>query len=180
MSVTAWLKHISAKGLQRTKEDPEVFERVIFDLEPANSAAPLISDISELTLYQISILEEIVPDLNLVCNQWTEHDVDEVKFLKELNPELYEHFKLDLYSIVTDEKYCFSIDLNTSWHYVGSLFQCGILMETNTYFTTIDNRDSVNIFAGELVDPNDTSFGAMRYQEVDKVLEMTQVLSEGV
>jgi hypothetical protein len=115
MSVTGGLQHISANGLRRIKENPEIFWRVIFDLSPANSDTPFISDISELTSSQINILGEIMPDINAVCNRWTENDVEEVEFLKELNPELYEYLKLDLYSIVTDEKDCCCLDFNKGW-----------------------------------------------------------------
>jgi Domain of unknown function (DUF1877) len=177
MSVTGGLQHISANGLRRIKENPEVFWRLIFDLSPVNSDTPLVSDISELTSSQISMLGEIGSDITAVCNRWTKNDVEEIEFLKEINPELYEYLKLDLYSIVTDEKDCCYLDFNKGWTYVSSLFQSGKMMNPSLFVSTIDNCHSVNIFSGKPVDPDNSQYFTFRYQEVDEVREIAKALS---
>jgi Domain of unknown function (DUF1877) len=177
MSVIGALQHISVNGLRRIKENPEVFWRVISDLSPANIDTQFILDTSELTFSQISILGEIMPDINVICNRWTQNNVEEVEFLKELNPELYEHLKLDLYSIVIDEKDCCYLDFNKEWTYVSSLFQAGRMMDPSVFISTIDNRHNINIFSGKPVDPDDSRYFTFRYQEIDEVREIAKALS---
>lgn len=177
MSATGGLQHISANGLERTKENPEVFWRVIFDLSPANSDTPLVLDISELTPSQISILGKIMPDIKAVCNRWAENDIEQIEFLKELNPDLYEYLKLDLYSIVTDEKDCCYLDFDRGWAYVSSLFQAGRMMNPSVFVTIIDNCHNVNIFSGKPVDPDESQYFTVRYQEIDEVRQIAKALS---
>ncbi|MDX2241829.1 MAG: DUF1877 family protein [Leptolyngbyaceae cyanobacterium bins.302] len=177
MSVTAWLQHISAKGLQRTKKDPEVFEQVIMDLSPAGSDAPLISSLSELTSAQIDVLKEITSEIDLVLNRWSIYDVEVLEDLKSIFPEIYARLKPELYLIVSDEKDCSYLDLNRAWSHVSSLFLYGTSMEPSTFVSRVNNCHRINIFAGKQIDPVDKFF-PMRYQEVDEVLEMAQSLKK--
>jgi Domain of unknown function (DUF1877) len=176
MSMIGWLRHISANGIQRTKENHKFLREVIFSISPVNTESPLILDISELTSYQISILREITSDIYSVCNRWTERDIENIEYLKENNAEIYEYLKPDLFSIVTDEKDCFYLELGTAWDMITHLLTCGISMEENLCVISTENLYSINIFHGKQFYPNDSPYSKLRYQEVDEVLEISRAL----
>jgi hypothetical protein len=176
MSVIGWHRHISANGLQRTKENPELWRQVISGISHANSESPLILNVSELTSCQISILREVAPDLNYVCNRWTERDIENIEFLRNYNLELYEHIKSDLFQIVMDEKDCCYLEVGTGWDVINYVFRRGTLMEENIHINKIDLLYDVNIFYGKLVYPDDLPSSKFRLQEVNEVLEIAAAL----
>jgi Domain of unknown function (DUF1877) len=177
MSVIGWLHHISANSLQRIKENSEFLRDVIYGISPVNTESQLILDISELTSYQASILQEITPRPQAVCNLWTKRDIENIEFMKKHNPETYKYLKPDLFSIVMDEKDCFYLELGTGWGMISYLFTCGILMEENLCVSTIDHLYNINIFHGKLVYPDDSPYSKLRYQEINEVLEISRALS---
>ena len=96
MSVTAQLNQITKTGLDILQKDLVIYEDVIVDLAPKNTDIPLIADISELTLEQRQILNEITSNANEVCNVWTEWDVEMLVDLKRDCPKNYERWKTEL------------------------------------------------------------------------------------
>jgi hypothetical protein len=177
MSVTAWLQHISANGLEKAKKDPEVFEQVIMGLTPADFDAPLVSCLSELTPNQIDVLKEIASDIELVLNRWSIYDVEVLEDLKSISPETYGRLKPDLYSIVADEKDCLHLDLNRSWGQVSYIFRGETTMKPSVVVSKVENKHWVNLFSGKSFDPDDTFF-PMRYQEVEEVAKMAESFSK--
>ncbi len=175
MVATAWLQHISANGLRRTKKNPKVFEQVIMDFSAIDDDTPLISSLSELTPNQLTVLNEISSEMESVINWWSIYDIEVLEDLKSISPETYEQLKPELYWIVADEKKCLQLNLNHSWSHVSSLFRHGTSMEPSALVSKVDDFYRVNILSGKPVDPNDTFF-PMRYQEVDEVTEMAQSL----
>jgi hypothetical protein len=179
MSITAWLKHISANGLQRTKENLDIYKQVIFHISPINCDAPILLNSSELTVRQIDALKEIKVEIKSVCNKWSIYDVELVEDLKCNHPKIYERIKPDLYSIIADEKNCLSLDLDFAWGHISSIFRCAALMDSSTFIKKTNGSTKVNLFSGKLVDPKDSDpFFTQRYQEVKEVREIAQSLSE--
>ena len=83
MSVTAWFRHISPNGLQRTKRDPDVFESVIMDLSSVEDDEPLITDLSAFTPEQLCVLKEITSEIGLYYERLSMWDIDYLKSFKE-------------------------------------------------------------------------------------------------
>lgn len=174
MSVTASLTQISATGLEIIRKNLVIYEDLIFYLDPKNTDMPLISDISDLTVEQRQILDEITSVPNEVCNVWTAWDVETLVDLKLYCPQDDEHWKQSLYSIVCSEKNCSYIDFGQDWDWVSYVLRGGQSMNHLDY---VDQElHSVNIFAGKPVDPTDSKPKSL-YQEVSEVADMSRVLS---
>lgn len=176
MSVTAWLRQITKIGLDILQKDLEIYEDIIVELAPKNTDTPLIADISELTLEQRQILDEITSDVNEVCNVWTEWDVEVLVDLKRYCPKNYECWKRSLYSIICSEKNCSDLYLGQAWHWISYVLRDGQSMNYLDYIYVDNNLCLVNIFAGKPVDPTDSS-PCSWYQEVSEVAEISRVLS---
>lgn len=161
-------------------ENLEVYNEVICNILPANSEdAPILLNLAELTVNQLQILEEITSEPNAACHQWSIWDVESLEYLKCNSPEVYERFRPDLYSMVTDEKNCLYLDLMHHWGHVTSIFRGEMPMEQSICISKDDDFLRINLFSGKQVDPgNSDPFFCIRYQEVDEVLEMVKAFSE--
>jgi hypothetical protein len=175
MSVTAWLQQISASGLAIIKNDLEVFEQVIFYLEPVNSDSPVIADISELTSSQIEMLKYLTADLSGVVNCWTNWDIEVLEDLRRDYPETFDRLKPNLYEIVANEKSCAHLDLDRAWDWVSYIFRDG--QSIDQLADTAADRLNVNIFFGKSIEPYEM-VGSIRFQEVNEVLEVAQILAQ--
>lgn len=176
MSVTALLRQITKTGLDILQKDLEIYEDIIAELAPKNTDIPLIADISELTLEQRQILDEITSDANEVCNVWTEWDVEMLVDLKRYCPKNYERWKQSLYSIVCSEKNCSYLYLGQAWDWVSYVLRNGQAMNHLDCICVANDLNRVNIFAGKPVDPTDL-YPCCWYQEVSEVAEISRVLS---